>query len=381
MEYDIIVCGGGMSGLSLAYRALKSGVWASKSILIIDKSNKSTNDRTWCFWENSTSPFEEIIFRKWEEMLFFGVDNRSFVLDTGDYSYNMIRSIDFYNHTLNYLKLQPNVRIANESIISVNSSANSCEVVTDKSKYQSEYVFNSIYEKPKLESKHTYLLQHFKGVVIESDKLKLATKQIYLMDFRTGQENGNTFFYVLPTSDTTALVEYTLFSDKLLDREVYDQKIEEYIREVLKIDEYKIIESEFGVIPMTDYPFARADGNIINIGTMGGDTRGSTGYTFTNTQKTITNIIDSYKANGTPNYKKEHISTKSKLYDSTMLKVLADGKYQGHQLFTDMFSTAKAYDILAFLDSESTLKQDLKVIKSLIPQYFIKPFFQSLLGR
>jgi lycopene beta-cyclase len=61
-----------------------------------------------------------------------------------------------------------------------------------------------------------------------------------------------------------------------------------------------------------------------------------------------------------------------------MLKVLADGKYPGHQLFTDMFSRAKAYDILAFLDSESTLKQDLKVIKSLIPQYFIKPFFKSL---
>lgn len=378
MEYDIIVCGGGMSGLSLAYRALKSGVWAGKSILIIDKSDKSTNDRTWCFWEKTTSPFEEIIFRKWEEMLFFGVDNRSFVLDTGDYSYNMIRSIDFYNHTLNYLKLQPNVRIANESIISVNSSANICQIITDKSKYQSEYVFNSIYEKPKLEAKHTYLLQHFKGVVIESDMLNLNTKQIYLMDFRTSQDNGNTFFYVLPTSDTTALVEYTLFSDKLLDREIYDQKIEEYIREVLKIDEYKILESEFGVIPMTDYSFKRREGNIINIGTMGGDTRGSTGYTFTNTQKTITNIIDSYKSNGTPNFENEHISTKSKLYDSTMLKVLADGKYPGHQLFTDMFSTAKAYDILAFLDSESTLKQDFKVIKSLIPQYFIKPFFQSL---
>jgi lycopene beta-cyclase len=378
MEYDIIVCGGGMSGLSLAYRALKSGVWAGKSILIIDKSDKSTNDRTWCFWEKTTSPFEEIIFRKWEEMLFFGVDNRSFVLDTGDYSYNMIRSIDFYNHTLNYLKLQPNVRIANESIISMYSSANSCEVVTDKSKYKSEYVFNSIYEKPKLEAKHTYLLQHFKGVVIESDMLNLNTKQIYLMDFRTSQDNGNTFFYVLPTSDTTALVEYTLFSDKLLDREIYDQKIEEYIREVLKIDEYKILESEFGVIPMTDYSFKRREGNIINIGTMGGDTRGSTGYTFTNTQKTITNIIDSYKSNGTPNFENEHIPTKSKLYDSTMLKVLADGKYPGHQLFTDMFSRAKAYDILAFLDSESTLKQDLKVIKSLIPQYFIKPFFKSL---
>ncbi len=381
MEYDIIVCGGGMSGLSLAYRALLSGVWADKSILIIDKSDKSTNDRTWCFWENSTSPFEEIIYRKWDEMSFFSVDNRSFALDTTGYSYNMIRSIDFYNFTLDYLKSQPNVTIVNESIISINSLSKSCEVVTDKSKYHSEYVFNSIYKKPKLDEKHTYLLQHFKGVIIESNELNLDTKRIHLMDFRTGQENGNTFFYVLPTSEKTALIEYTLFSDKLLGKEVYDQKIAEYITEVLNIKEYKIVESEFGVIPMTDYPFARADGNIINIGTMGGDTRGSTGYTFTNTQKTITKIIESYQSNGTPHFKEEHISNKFKLYDSTMLKVLADGKYQGHQLFTDMFSTAKAYDILAFLDSESTLKQDVKVIKTLIPQYFIKPFFESWRNR
>ncbi|MFA7326716.1 MAG: lycopene cyclase family protein [Candidatus Kapaibacterium sp.] len=379
MEYDIIVCGGGMSGLSLAYRALQSGVWANKSILIIDKSDKSSNDKTWCFWENSTSPFEEIIFRKWDEMRFISVDNRSFQLDTGNYSYNMIRSIDFYKHTLEYLKSQPNVTIANENIVSSNTINNSCVVVTDVSKYQSEYVFNSIYEKPKLEEKHTYLLQHFKGVMIESNELSLDPKEIYLMDFRTSQENGNTFFYVLPTSETSALVEYTLFSDKLLAKEVYDKRIEEYIREVLNIKEYKIIESEFGIIPMTDYPFIRSNGNIINIGTMGGDTRGSTGYTFTNTQKTISKIIASYQESDTPHFKEEHITTKHKLYDSTLLKVLADGKYQGHQLFTDMFTSAKASDILAFLDGESSLKQDFKVIKSLIPQYFIKPFFRSWL--
>ncbi|MER3329277.1 MAG: lycopene cyclase family protein, partial [Candidatus Kapaibacterium sp.] len=250
MEYDIIVCGGGMSGLSLAYRALKSEVWANKSILIIDKSDKSTNDRTWCFWENSISPFEDIIFRKWEDMCFFSVDDSSYLLDSGDYSYNMIRSIDFYNYTLNYLKLQPNVTIVNENILIIANTSSHCELVTNNTKYHSEYIFNSIYKKPTLEEKHTYLLQHFKGVVIESSELNLDTKKIHLMDFRTGQENGNTFFYVLPTSDTTALVEYTLFSDRLLDKNVYDEKIAEYITEVQQIKEYKIVDSEFGVIPM-----------------------------------------------------------------------------------------------------------------------------------
>ena len=381
MQYDIIVCGGGMSGLSLLYRALKSGIWDNKTILLIDKSDKSINDRTWCFWENSPSPFEEIIFRKWDEMCFFSSDNQGYLLDTGEYTYNMIRSIDFYDYTLDYLKTRANLTIINENIITITTTDNGCEVITDNKKLNSDYVFNSIYTRPDLKEKHTYLLQHFKGVLIESSELNLNPNKIYLMDFRTNQENGNTFFYVLPTSGNTALVEYTLFSEKLLEKDLYDKRIEEYITDILTIKDYKILESEFGVIPMTDYPFSRANKNIINIGTIGGDTRGSTGYTFTNTQKTITKIINNYSINGIPHFHKEHISSRHKLYDSTLLKVLANGKYKGHHLFTDMFSSAKASDILAFLDSESTLKQEFKVIKSLIPQYFIKPFFQSWLER
>lgn len=377
-QYDIIVCGAGMSGLSLAYRAAKAGIWDNYNILIIDKDTKTKNDRTWCFWDKSTSPFEEIVSHKWDDMLFFSNDGSKIPLDNGDYSYKMIRSIDFYNHTLEYLKAQPNITFLNNSVKSISNKNNEVEILTESSSFTSKFCFNSLFEQPKLNHNDTFLLQHFKGIVIETEKPCFDSKQIHLMDFRTGQENGNTFFYVLPTSINTALVEYTLFSEKLLDREVYDQKLKEYINEVLGIEDYKVIESEFGIIPMTDYKFNRYEGNIVNIGSAGGDTRGSTGYTFSNTQRTVDNIITSFKSNGTPFFKQEHISKKHKIYDSTMLQVLAEGKYKGHQLFTDMFSKVKASDIFAFLDSESNLSQDIKNIKSLIPNYFIKPFFKAL---
>lgn len=377
-HYDIIISGAGLAGLSLAYRAMKSGVWDNLSVLIVDKSSKNTNDRTWCFWEKEKSPFEEIIFRKWDNMLFFANDGLEIRLDNNDYNYNMIRSIDFYNHTLGYLKSRTNVEIIFENINQVYNSGDKVTVETENSIFTAKYCFNSLFAQPKLKDNDTYLLQHFKGIVIETPTPQFNPEQIHLMDFRTGQENGNTFFYVLPTSETTALVEYTLFSDKLLEKELYDLKIAEYITNILKITDYKIKESEFGVIPMTDYIFQRNDGNIINIGTAGGDTRGSTGYTFSNTQKTITKIIESFKDNGTPFFKEEHISKKHKIYDSTMLQVLADGKYKGHQLFSDMFSKVRTSDIFAFLDSDSTFGQDFKAIKSLIPNYFIKPFFKSL---
>ena len=45
--------------------------------------------------------------------------------------------------------------------------------------------------------------------------------------------NGTTFTYVLPTSETTALVEYTLFSKKLLQQEQYDSELKNYIKTIL----------------------------------------------------------------------------------------------------------------------------------------------------
>ena len=44
---DIIIAGGGASGLSLACRLADSIELKDKNIIIIDKDSKITNDRTW----------------------------------------------------------------------------------------------------------------------------------------------------------------------------------------------------------------------------------------------------------------------------------------------------------------------------------------------
>jgi Lycopene cyclase protein. len=54
------------------------------------------------------------------------------------------------------------------------------------------------------------------------------------MDFRVAQDAGTTFVYVMPFTPTRALVEYTLFTEKLLEPSAYDQGLETYTREFLK---------------------------------------------------------------------------------------------------------------------------------------------------
>jgi len=105
------------------------------------------------------------------------------------------------------------------------------------------------------------------------------------MDFSVEQQGNTRFMYVLPTSSTEALLEYTLFSKDLLSKDEYENEIETYLHK-LGITEYEIVEKEQGTIPMTSYQFWKHNTkNILNIGSAGGWTKASTGYTFKNTTK------------------------------------------------------------------------------------------------
>jgi lycopene beta-cyclase len=380
-KYDIIISGGGFAGLSLLYRAMKDGVWTDKTVLVVDISLKQHNDKTWSFWKKEDSVFDAVIFKQWTELSFFTIGGRKLVLDPGEYTYNSIRSIDFYTYVLEYLRPLPNISFVQEEIVDWHTSGNECTLITTEHEYRSTYLFNSIYKKPVPEPDIQYFLQHFKGWRIKTSSWLPPVDEAYLMDFRTTQEHGTSFFYTLPLSASEIFVEYTIFSKEVLSTEEYEFAIKIYLDEVLRIKDYVILEEEYGVIPMTDHPFKRFEGNIVHIGTAGGDTRASTGYTFTNTQKTIGNILGTFKLNGTPFFKKEAVSLKHRLYDSAMLNVLDSGEYDGFFLFGDLFSRCPAPYIFAFLDAETSVFQDIYIMKSLMVAPFLKAFSAAVYRR
>ncbi|MET1056219.1 MAG: lycopene cyclase family protein [Pedobacter sp.] len=381
IKCDILICGAGMAGLSLLYRAMKAGIWEGQRIIVVDRSDKGTNDKTWSFWKKDDSCFEELILHKWHQLVFFSNDGSRVALNSGGYTYNSIRSIDFYNYVLSYLRTFSSISFVQSDITSVVSSGDQCILNTAEHTYIATYLFNSIYHQPEPSPKGQYFLQHFKGVKIKTRNAIPPLSEAWLMDFRTGQQNGTTFFYTLPMADDELFVEYTLFSKSVLTMDEYDQQIKKYIREILHIDQYEVLENEYGIIPMTDHLFKRFDGNIIHIGTAGGDTRASTGYTFTNTQKTIGKILLSFQAEGHPFFKEENTGLKQQLYDATLLDVLAQNEYKGHQLFSDLFKKAPAYRIFAFLDGETSILQDIFIMKSLKKLPFMQSFATALQNR
>ena len=373
MKYDYIIAGSGCAGLSLLHKILQTPSLQNKSILVIDKDQKKSNDRTWCFWEKNPGPFESIVYAKWNKLEFLSTDFKK-ELNLESYTYKMIQGIDFYNFIINYAKKFKNVSFVQESINSIDNIDKKAVLKTTKNTYTANYIFNSTnLFNPKINEKNS-LLQHFKGWLIKTEKPVFNPEIGRLMDFRVSQENGATFVYVLPTSTTEALVEYTLFSPRVLEREVYTSELKKYIKEELGIDNYTLIHQESGVIPMSLEKFEQnPKQNVINIGTSGGYTKASSGYTFQFIQKNIKEIINNLVEG---NNLIQQTSFKNKYYqwtDRTLIDVLLSNKLTGKDVFTKMFQKVPAEKILAFLGNESSFLEDLKVFSS----FPVKPFLTS----
>ncbi|HZW70425.1 MAG TPA: lycopene cyclase family protein, partial [Hanamia sp.] len=332
--YDYIFLGAGCASLSVVMRMIDSNKFSGKKILLIDRENKTRNDRTWCFWEQGRGFFEDIVYRKWNEVLFKAGDDETIALEMNHYQYKMIRGIDFYNYCFLKINAQKNIDIILGEIsfeetgesrgIKVNGEFLPCGKET--------VVFNSLYIPSKKQENKFYLLQHFRGWIIESENNFFNPAQATLMDFRVAQINGTTFVYVLPLSSTKALVEYTLFSESILLKDEYNKELKSYVEEYLGLNAYRIIEEEFGIIPMTNENFPYFKNGMYFIGTAGGQTKPSTGYTFRFIQKQADKIVYELISKGSPS-KENMLKKRYFFYDSTLLHILSKRMLDGKLIF------------------------------------------------
>lgn len=383
MEYDYIIAGSGCAGLSLLHGMLSDSRLLDKKILVIDKDQKQSNDRTWCFWEKEKGPFESIVHHQWKTLEFLTPDfTRQFDLEP--YSYKMIRGIDFYKHVMSVSSSFENVDFKYESIEHIKDDGELATVKTAVGNYSAPYVFNSTnLFHPEMNTDNS-LLQHFEGWVIRTEKPIFNSDIGTLMDFRLDQKHGTTFMYVLPTSSTEALIEYTLFTEKILEKKEYKDALKDYIGEYLDLETYEVLHTEFGIIPMSLARFERApedSDRIVNIGTAGGFTKASSGYTFQFIQKNTESILEDLRLGKSPNARAPFREQVFQWYDRTLLDVLISDKMEGRDVFSKIFRKRSPTSILAFLGNESSIWDDLQIMSSLPILPFLTSGMKQLIKR
>jgi lycopene beta-cyclase len=382
-HYDYIITGAGCAGSSLLMRMMTDPWFRDKKILVVDQSQKNTNDRTWCFWETEPDLFEPIVYHRWDKLQFFS-DSYKDTLSIQPYQYKMIRGIDFYGYVSQTSATHNNVEWCFEKVQSIENTNGGVIVHTENAVYSGSYVFNSLHftddQLPARSDKkgHHYLLQHFAGWVIETDTDCFDPGTATYMDFRVSQEAGTTFAYVLPVSARSALVEYTLFSASLLQREAYDIALKAYIQDYLGVGKYSIQHKEFGVIPMTNQPFPMQNGRIIQIGIAGGQAKGSSGYAFRFIQKRTASIVSALRSGKSPHMVRSLSERKFQLFDGVLLQVLVSGQMPGADIFARIFQKNPPERVLRFLDNESTIREDLQIMRSVPTRIFLPAALRQL---
>ncbi len=318
-SYDYIIIGGGLAGLQLALKFGNDRFFEQKTFAIIDPSNKNINDKTWCFWEKGKGQWDHIITKSWDKGLFFSSEKR-LELNLPPYRYKMLRSLDFYEYVHDQLNALPNFYFIIDKVEKIDLA--SSVVYGKEDSYSGLHIFDSRvtseYEKDKNTST---LYQHFKGWRIKTLSSAFDPEVFTLMDFRLKHKDSTSFTYVLPISNTEALIEFTLFTPYLTPEKIYDQNLKDYIENKLKISDYKIEETEKGIIPMTDFPFhIDSTPRITKIGTGGSWVKGSTGYSFKHTEKKTAQIIENIKKGVNPS--SDLINKQKRRYDSIFIDVL-----------------------------------------------------------
>ena len=176
------------------------------------------------------------------------------------------------------------------------------------------------------------------------------------------------------------MVEYTLFSPRLLPLETYQAALRQYLSEVLGVAHYRILEEERDLIPMTNRPFPRRAGRrVLNIGTRGGRVKASSGYAFSRIQQDAVAVVRSLQAHGHP-FDLPRTPRRYQVFDAMLLNILQRRGDRGAAIFAQLFRRNPIQRIFRFLDEEGGWGENLALMASVPPVPFAQAWVRIKLG-
>ena len=380
-KYRYIILGAGASGLSLCCHLLEAGV--RDQILILDRKSAFTDDRTWCFWNVRPNPFTDLAIRCWHEWEVRDTQGNEARQESPGVGYACLRGQDFYDHAQAEIAKYPNVTLRLGSTIENLEALPGCvRVEANGTRCSADYVFDS---RPKAEpvSGSTAFSQRFHGQFIRTDAPVFEPSRCTLMDFRTSQEHGLHFFYILPFSPTEALIEDTYIQDCGTEgptAEKHRAEISDYLTQKVGLSSFTVMREEAGAIPMTTQPFPKRDGRLFFIGTAGGCTKPSSGYTFQRIQEQCRQIAEAAAGGTLDRFRERLAPARYRFFDSVFLQVLHDDPGNFPDYFYRLFTRVSPEALTAFLSETSTWRSDLQIMRSLPLGPFLRAALKSIRG-
>jgi lycopene beta-cyclase len=394
MAFDIVIVGGGLSGLALAAE-LAQPEFSKLRVLLLEQRQSYLRDRTWSYWKTPHSlahRYSHIERQQWAQWRVRQGDricqHASSRLSNGGAaaSYCTLDGDAFYSAAQHLISQSGHVEVRlGVSVREIVAGDNPSVVSSSGEVIPATWVFDA---RPPQPISASGLVQQFLGYEISTDQDVFDPNAVELMHFQPSAV-GLHFFYVLPYSPRKALVETTWICPASFKPD-FDAELRQYIAELVGAVSYEVVYKEKGVLdlsPILNRTTCQPALHVAPLGRGAGTLRASTGYAFLETlthAEQIAASLKRHRATGDVKNWRPPVFTRSALdtwMDTVFLKVLAHDWRQASAYFMQLFERVDADTLVAFLSGKANWRQRLSVAGALPALPFAAQALSSLIGK
>jgi len=364
IDIDIAIIGGGSAGMALATKL------ESVSATVFEPKTATERDCSWALWAQA-SQLKELrpaIRGSWKQWRL--IDHNSEIIHHSQtYRYTSLSAAKYLQHCETMLS-NPSMMVK-ASVEHVVAEGSGGRFNANGRNYRAKTIYDS---RPPIVEPHC-LRQHFIGWEVILKEPIADANIATLMDFRVDQSRGLHFIYVLPYSDRHLLIESTMISTQLEDKDWYRNAIKQWLTD-RQLEIESELSEEYGVIPMAAVQPHNAKVN--NIGAAGGAVRLSSGYAFSTIQTQMTllaaSITEGQRTVAKP------FSKRLIWLDKVFNRALSAQADHGVSLFMATANALSADQFSRFMLGRAGLVEWARVILAMPKWLFIKSAVQQLLS-
>ncbi len=371
---DLIVIGGGLSGLSLAVRLARSGYGGR--VRIIEPRLDYEDDRSWAFWTPRDSAWAASATRTWDRWLFSRQAGAPLARSAEGWCYAYLRSIDFYQAALRTIAASPNITLMPGTRAgAIEDLGDAVAVATGDGTLTARHVVDTR-PPPRSQWSGATLYQCFAGHELRLPSPGIDERQVELMTDMRCDGEGFVFSYVLALSSTRALVEVTRFCTRPLGAAELAGDLEALLQ-ARGWSRAEVLRSESAVLPM-GLPAADSAGNVrgvVRAGMGAGALRAASGYGFLRIQAWADRCAEAL-LRGLPPVGHPAEPRLRGWMDRVFLRALVNHPERTPEFFFDMASSVPGPAFVRFMSDQAGWADHARIIAALPPG----PFLQALQG-
>jgi lycopene beta-cyclase len=362
-EFDFIICGGGISGMLLAFFLSQSQILRHKKILILERKYPGRFERNFSFWYAGNHPFDPVVEKKWNR---FGVyfDDFSREFELRDYRIQYFKSAGFFKYVDSLLLKNENFNILQAEVFSCEEQKEGVIVKTDQGDFKGDYVFDSI----RNSGSAGPIIVQGSSWLVRREKENFDETKMTLFDFRRSSGEFVNFYYSLPLSECESIFYLAGFTPR--DFEFNDSSVEQdfraYLAETQEIEGFAIEQIDQSRIEFGSVPGSKPGNRIIPIGAKAGLVQKSTSYGFVRIMEDSKLIVRSLEQ-GRNLSERQKTNLFYRVLDYLTMRLMADHPQLLVRIYRRLFRNLESGDLMfKFLDEKTTPAENFQMLKVLL---------------